>query len=233
MTGFDDFDRRLGQFLEEGPIRSPERPVEAALAHSMASPRRRDPFAVLRGDPMAPRSRWSAQPTLVFAVLGLLMLSAAAFVVGSQRPPAVVPPVSESPGPSASPSPSTEPTPREIPAQIVNSVGQTKSIVVIDESGLLENVFAGEPADPDRPQNAEIEAVQIGADEGGGLDGIMLHWVDMPCGDDYRLTIDPTARELLLDAPPCEGDATIVNYHVWLDFSEPVPAEEVEARLIR
>ncbi len=234
MTGVDDLDRRFLQFLEDGPIRSPERPVEAALAHARAHPRRRDPLAVLRRDPMAPRSAWSARPALVLAALSMLVvLSAAAVFVGSQRQPSIAPVPSAPTTATAPPSASPVPTPREFSAEIVNSVGQTKSIVVVDESGLLENVFAGEPADPDRPQNAEIEAVQVGADEGGGRDGIVLHWVDMPCGDDYRLTIDETARELVLDSPRCEGDTTIVNYQVWLDFSEPVPAAAVEERLVR
>ncbi len=233
MTAFDDFDRRLGQFLEEGPIRSPERPVEAALAHARAHPRRPDPFAVLRRDPMAPRSRWSAQPVLVFAALGLLLvLSAAAVFVGSQRPAVVVPP-SSSPAPSASPTPSVAPTPGTFSAQITDATGTTKTIEVTDESGLLVEVFDGEVTDPDRPQNAEIEAVQVGADEGGGMEGIVLHWVDLSCPDDYQLTIGPTGREWVLQAASCDGDTLPVSHELTLRFSQPLPAAEIEERLVR
>ena len=239
MTAIDDFDRRFGQFLEDGPTRAPERPADLAIAHALAHPRRRDPFAVLRRDPMAPVARWSAQPVLAFAVLGLLLVvSAAAFLVGGQRQqPVVVPPTSAAidptPAPSVAPTATPVSTPRRFSAEITDANGLAKTIVVVDESGLLENVFGGEVTDPDRPQNAEIEAVQLGADEGGGMDGIVLHWVDLSCEDDYLLTVGPDARELVLEGASCGADAFPVAHEVWLDFSEPVPAAEVEERIER
>lgn len=241
MTTMDDFDRRLGLFLDEGPTRSPDRPLDQAIAHARAHPRRRDPFAALRRDPMSgPPMAWTTRPALVLAALALLVALSAALWVGSQQreTPQVVPPIPSatavpSTEPSASPSPSADPTPREVTVELTDANGQTKTLVVVDESGLLEDVFAGEQADPTREQDAPIEAVQVGADEGGGADGIVLHWVDLGCPDAYRLTIDETARAWVLDTPDaCAADAIGVNHMVTLIFREPLPADEVSAEIL-
>jgi hypothetical protein len=231
MTLFDDFDRRLGQFLDEGPVRASDRPVDAALGYARAHPRRRDPLAPFRRDPMAPRAAWSGRPALVFAVVGLLVVAGAAALVGGSRQPPIEPVVSASPSAPASPSPTVAPTPRTFSVEIVDSNQQTKTITVVDRSGLLQDVLPWEAGDPAHPANGEVEVVQLPADEGGGLDGLVLYWIDFPCGDDYRLTVDEAARDLLLERASCGGDAMGVQYQVWLDFSEPVPATEVAARL--
>ena len=74
MNATTDLDRVLGEWLGEGATRAPDHPVEAAIEHARNNPRRRDPFAFLRSDPMAPHSRGiGARPVLVLAVLGLLL----------------------------------------------------------------------------------------------------------------------------------------------------------------
>jgi hypothetical protein len=240
MTAFDNFDRRLASFLDEGPVRAPERPVEAAIAHAAAHPRRRDLFGPLRRDVMARPMLWGARPVLVFAVLGLLLVvSGAAFIVGSQRQPSVAPPTPpaespSSPQPSASPSPSTVPTPATFPVVITDSNGLEKTVIVTDASGLLEQALPWE-ANIDRPQRGEIEANQLPADEGGGQDGVIVQWLDLSCPNDVLLSIDAGARRIVVtvDSTGCEADAIGVDHGVWLDFSVPVPADEVSVELER
>lgn len=45
MSRFDDIEFRLADWLEEGPMAAPDRPVSAALEHARAHPRRRWPVA--------------------------------------------------------------------------------------------------------------------------------------------------------------------------------------------
>jgi hypothetical protein len=238
MTTFDDFDRRLSSFLDEGPVRAPERAADAAIAWCQAHPRRRDPLAALRRDPMSRPAMWSARPVLVFAVLGLLLAMSLAVVIGSQpRQPTVVPPDPSVPAESAPPAsdrpaPSVPASPGEISVDIVDSNGVTKTVVITDESGLLENAFAWE-ADINREQRGEIEVNQLGADEGGGLNGIVVQWLDLSCPDDVLMTVDEAARNVTVEGASCGVDAIGVDHGVWLEFSEPVPAEEVTAEIVR
>ena len=93
MTSPNDFDRRLGAWLDEGPGHAPERTIDAALAHARAHPRRRDPLAVLRRDPMSGNGFAGAlRPLPLVAVLGLILVAAlgVATVGGFFRQPAVV-----------------------------------------------------------------------------------------------------------------------------------------------
>ena len=48
----NDLDRRLTDWLGEGPTSAPEPSIIAALGHARAHPRRPDPLAILRRDPM-------------------------------------------------------------------------------------------------------------------------------------------------------------------------------------
>ena len=50
-----DLDRRLSDWIQDGPTGAPEHSIAAALGHARANPRRRDPLAVLRRDPMGRR----------------------------------------------------------------------------------------------------------------------------------------------------------------------------------
>jgi len=243
-----DFDRRLGLFLDDGPTRSPERPVEAALAHAVAHPRRRDPFVTLRRDPMAARGAWSSRPVLVLAVLGLLLtLSVAAFVGSQREQPNVLPPLPPEPSATAAPSPRAELSPGAAPpetpspsparsaptsVQVTDANGVVATVQIVDESGLLTDA-AGFPAEKDRFQNAEIEAVQLPADEGAGERAIILMWTDLSCPGPHRLTIDSTARHFVLEPKSCPVDSIGVDHQMVLTFSEPVPAKEIHAEIVR
>ena len=95
MTSPNDFDRRLGAWLDEGPAHAPDRTIDAALAHARAHPRRRDPLAVLRRDPMSGGGFAGAlRPLPLVAVLGLILVAAigVATVGGFFSRPSVVPP---------------------------------------------------------------------------------------------------------------------------------------------
>ena len=52
MTGSNDQDRRIAAWFEDVPSRAPERTIDAILSHARTHPRRRDPLAALRRDPM-------------------------------------------------------------------------------------------------------------------------------------------------------------------------------------
>lgn len=247
MTSSFDLDRALASFLEEGPVRVPDRPVEAALAHARSHPRRGDPFAPLRRDPMARRSGWSASPALVLAVLALLVALSTALYVGTRpQQPSIVPPVptpsagpstpvvsrppSPSPSPSAAPSSAAPTPPAEV--QVVDGNGQTATVEIVDGSGLLVDAD-GFPPDPERAQNAEIEAIQLPADEGAGERAIIVMWVDLSCPGPHRLTIDETASSIVLETRSCPSDAMGVDHQLVLTFAEPVVAAELELDLVR
>ena len=77
MTQRDDLDRLLGDWLSEGPARTPEPVLATAVQHARSHPRRPDPLAFLRRDPMAGRtSLFGVAPVPVFAALGLLVVAA-------------------------------------------------------------------------------------------------------------------------------------------------------------
>jgi hypothetical protein len=241
MTAFgNDFDRRLASFLDDGPTRAPERAVDVAIAHAHAHPRRPDPFRALRRDVMARPMLWGARPVLVFAALGLLLvMSLAAVYVGSQRQPSVLPPSptetpapspSPQPSPSASPSPSVAPPAGPFETEVIDGLGRTKTVTVVDQSGLVVGAFSWEG-----DQNAadETRVDQLPADEGGGLDSVVVHWIALPCSDDFVVTVDESGRGVTIESPSCEGDTLPVDHAVWIQFSETAPADEFSATIVR
>ncbi|MGE5227375.1 MAG: hypothetical protein ACM3OO_10930, partial [Planctomycetaceae bacterium] len=123
MSAQTDLDRALAAWLSEGPARAPEPPIVAAVEHARVNPRRRDPLAVLRPDPMAPRGRsiLGLRPVLVLAVVGLLGAAIAIGVVGSRRG-VTVPIASPSPGVPASPSPTAAPSPTPSPTPVTVAI---------------------------------------------------------------------------------------------------------------
>lgn len=102
----------------------------------------------------------------------------------------------------------------------------------MDESGLLR-AAQGFPADPDRAQNAEIEVIQLPADEGAGERAVILMWVDLSCPGPHTLTIDEAARRFVLETRPCEADSFPVDHQLVLTFAEPIAATEIEVELVR
>src|SRR5215204_7265957 len=122
MTTPNEQDRRIAAWFQNAPGRVPERTIEATLAHARTHPRRRDPLAPLRRDPMGSAGfglgRMAGPLRLVAAVGLVLAVAFAGAAVGGwfDRDPAVVPPVVS---PSASvPPPSDSPTVRPSPSTI-------------------------------------------------------------------------------------------------------------------
>jgi len=119
----NDLDRRLSDWLGDGPTSAPERSIAAALDHALAHPRRRDPLAVLRRDPMGSSggSGFGLRALAVVVALGLLLVAALALAsVGGlfDQRPVVVPPVNPTSEPSVpvSPSPPIAPSPQVTPS---------------------------------------------------------------------------------------------------------------------
>jgi hypothetical protein len=233
MTALNDFDRVLGEWLDDGPNRSPDRPIELAMEHARSHPRRRDPLGFLRPDPMAPRSRglgMGLRPALVLAVLGLLLAAVAIGVGGSRQPALVVPEASPSASPIGSPSPLASPTgpaSAGILVDLVVAAGEPQTIDVIDESGKLLEATSGSPRDGQGFPSDAVEVTNIDATT------VQLGWAGFPCRTDHDLIIGTDALVMTLVRPPCEGvtDSIGVDRILILRFSEPIAAADVNITL--
>jgi hypothetical protein len=233
MTALNDFDRVLGEWLDDGPNRSPDRPIELAMEHARSHPRRRDPLGFLRPDPMAPRSRglgMGLRPALVLAVLGLLLAAVAIGVGGSRQPSLVVPEASPSASPISSPSPLARPTgpaSAGILVDLVVAAGEPQTVDVIDESGKLLEATSGSPRDGQGFPSDAVEVTNIDATT------VQLGWAGFPCRTDHDLIIGTDALVMTLVRPPCEGvtDSIGVDRILILRFSEPIAAPDVNITL--
>lgn len=126
-----DLDLQFSDWIQDGPTGAPERSIAAALDHARAHPRRRDPLAVLRRDPMGSPGGigFGLRALPIVAVLGLLLVAALAVAtVGGlfDQRPVVVPPAS----PTASPSVSVSPSPTATSAASAASPTATATSVV-------------------------------------------------------------------------------------------------------
>jgi hypothetical protein len=124
------------------------------------------------------------------------------------------------------------PSPSPITLDLVDILGRHLSVEIVDESGLLVSaapVAPGTPSDVPTPGNKV--AVSQAADH---PNEIRLSWVGGACDGSVRFTIRSDGRTILLEQGPWEGDTgsfcTLVGIPraITLDFSEPVPAAEVE-----
>jgi len=232
MTTPNEQDRRIAAWFQDTEGHLPERTIEAALAHARTHPRRRDPFAALRGDPMGSGGFGlgrMAQPLPLVAAVGLLLAAAfAGAAVGGwfDRDPAVVPPV-VSPSPSvAPPSPSIPPTPQTLRVDLIEHVGNDAYIQITDQSLTLADAVSGDPGD----------GVDVGSDvirvENDPMDPstIVLTWGGGTCDTSHELHIAFDGRTLRMTRPRCEGDALGGVGHVLrLKFDGPVAADEIDA----
>lgn len=229
MNAPTDFDRALSAWLDEGPRRAPDRPIDLAVEHARRRPRRRDPLGFLRPDVMAPqRTGLYARPGLVLALVGLLLVGVVgAAVVGSLRDdPSVFPP-GPTPSPTApSPTPVATPTlPVTFEVTITDDVGNETFVSVVDASGLLMGAEAAEPKE---------------AFEGGdGLElvnetptTLVVYWVNCPTDTGNVLRIDAAARTMTLERGACRGDTVAVVKAVRLTFNQPIDAGAVEAAIV-
>ncbi len=234
MTALNDFDRLLGEWLDEGPNRAPDRPVELAMEHARSHPRRRDPLNFLRPDPMAPRSRglgMGLRPGLVLAVLGLLLAAVAIGVGGSRQPAIVVPDTGPIASPSASPTPFASPTgpaSAGILVELVVAAGQPQTVDVVDESGKLLEATSGSPTgDGQSFPFDDVDVKNIDATT------LQLGWAGFPCRTDHDLLVGTDPLVMTLVRPPCEGvtDSIGVDRILTLRFSEPIVAADVDITL--
>jgi hypothetical protein len=237
MTSSNDFDRRLGAWLDDGPGHAPDRAIESALTHARAHPRRRDPLSVLRCDPMAGSGFAGAmRPLPLVAVLGLILVAAigVATVGGFLGQPSVVtPPLTATPSPSA-PSPTATPTGPAIPASspavvrvdLIDDISGGAFVEITDQSGTMVDARSGQ----------EAEAGEITGDIGvsnlaSDPNAVVLIWVGGPCDTRHVLTIGPDGRTMTVSRAACQGDALGIARVLVVRFDGPVPASEVVATL--
>jgi hypothetical protein len=242
MTAPHDLDSRLDDWLQDGPSRAPERSIAAALDHAATHPRRRDPLAVLRRDPMGAGGFFAGAPRLVplAAALGLLLVAALAVAtVGGlfPRQPAVVPSLpSTSPAPSVAPSPSAaqtsapSPVPSASPATIrvdlVDDIGGNAYVEITDHSRTLVTARSGQPSEAG-PVSGDIGANNLAGDPAS----IVLSWVGCPSDTGHALTIAADRRTMSLDQPVCQGDTLGVDRVLVLTFDSAVPASDVDVSI--
>ncbi len=122
MNGSTDLDRVLTEWLDEGPTRAPEHPIQMALAHARTHPRRPDPIWFIRADAMSPRAQsFAFQPAFALMAVGLVLAATVAIGVGAlNNAQPTFPPTTAQPsiGPTILPteSPIVSPTPPTIKA---------------------------------------------------------------------------------------------------------------------
>ena len=229
MNDHNDIDRRVAAWLEDGPSRAPERSIDSALAHAQAHPRRRDPLAFIRKDPMnAQTSPFQAamRPLALVAVLALVL--AAAFAVATvgglfQGQPAVVPPVatpSAEPtiGPSTAPSPSASPSPSVLTVDLIEHVGANATVDITDLSGTLVSAESGDPGDGGSVPEGAVQA----ASPVGEPASVVLTWTGMPCDTTHDLTIAPDGVTITITRPACQGDTIPVDHVLQLTFDHDI-----------
>lgn len=228
-----DLDRRLGAFLDEGPNRASERPIEAALDHARSHPRRRDPLRVLRRDPMA-RPWFGASPVgrslvLVAALAMLLIASLAAAAVGGYLtgPAVVVPAPTPSPQATMSPSPMPSGSPVTRRIDLVERVGADALIEVTDESFTMVNAVSGTPADGGSVTGGSVAVAGVPDDP----TSVQLTWTVGTCETLHQLLITPDGRTMTLFQPTCEGDAMPRDLVLVLSFAGPVDPASIAITL--
>jgi hypothetical protein len=233
MTEQNDIDRRVAAWLEDGPSRAPERSIDSALAHAQAHPRRRDPLAFIRKDPMNAQStsfQAAMRPIALVAVLALVL--AAAFAVATvgglfQGQPAVVPPVTT---PSAAPtvgpstSPSASPSPTVLTVDLIEHVGADASVAITDLSGTLVSAESGDPGDGGSVPDGAVQASALV----GNPRIVVLTWTGSPCDTTHALTIAPDGVTITITRPACQGDSIPVDHVLQLTFDHDVDLTKVD-----
>ena len=230
-----DFDLELGDWIQDGPTGAPEHSIAAALDHARAHPRRRDPLAVLRRDPMGSRGagsgcercrsslcsgccwsrRWPWHPSAACSTSGRSL---------SRRSRSASPSVAPTASPStAVASPSATPvSPVVLSVDLVGFGGRDLSTIeVVDESGTLVGARTGQPAEDPSDPNPTV------ANDPADPATVVLTWYGLLDDTDRRLTIAPDGRTMTLDVLQGCGDLLPFNRVLALTFSGPVPADEV------
>jgi hypothetical protein len=238
MNQTTDLDRILTEWLDEGPKRAPDHPVQMAIQHAMSHPRRPDPVWFMRADVMAPRAVQVAfQPIFALLAVGAILAAVVAVGVGSRGNPIVVPPSASVPPTAAvSPEPSVpvatpSPTPPTIKfneeISIIDSEGQPIRVTVHELSGVLDSLEQGDLTIGTDPDDDGVWAANAPGDD------TLVHvvWVGCPDQDEYLVTADPIARTIVVETSECSGDTFAATRAVALQFSEAVDAASLELTL--
>jgi hypothetical protein len=241
-TSARDVERRLAAFLgDDLGTRVPDRPVEAAMAHARAHPRRRDVLAAVRPDPM---DGWAtvvglggartgprvASRLLLAASLGLLLVAAfaVASVGGLFDRPALVPVPSPTPSavPTAAPSPSPSLVIETIRVDLSELYGADAFIEVTDESGTVTAAVTGTPRD-----GGSTDGQSVVVTEGTSPDTVVLTWTGLPCETGHQLVIAPDGLTMTLFRTTCEGDTFPRDLVLVLTFAGPVDPADLAVTL--
>ncbi len=232
MTSPNEQDRRIAAWFQDRHGRVPERTIDAVLAHARTHPRRRDPLAALRRDPMGSGGLGLGrfgQPLPLVAAAGLLLAAAlAGAAIGGwfDRDPAVVPPV-VSPSPSVTPSVAPS-GPATIRVDLIEHVGNDAYIDIIDESSTMIEAISGDPGDG---VDVEPDVVRVENDPADSAT-VVLTWGGGTCDTGHELVINADGRTLRMFRGTCEGDALGGVGHVLrLTFDAPAPAAEFDATI--
>jgi hypothetical protein len=228
MTGHDDTDRRIAAWFGDETVRAPERTLDAVMAHARAHPRRRDPLAMLRRDPMG-RGLGSVlfAPVPLLAAIGLIVVAVVGGAIAGgflDRPAPVVPaPPSVNPSPVVTP----VPTPAVFDVDLVEVSGADASIDVTDHSSTVVAAESGQPSDG----GSVAEGVDVQPDP-ADPNVLVLTWTGSPCDTTHTLEIDADGRTATLSRPSCSGDAIPRDLQLRLTFAEPVDPTSLEISLV-
>ena len=238
MTPTNDLDRRLTDFLADGPSSATERSIVFALDHAAAHPRRRDALAVLRRDPMqSPTFTGPMRVLPLAAALALLVLAlaAVAFVGGAfnHQPVVPAPIVSPTAPPTAAPTPAASRTAIPIPSvaaihvDLIEHQGQDASIDITARSVDLLSALSGDPGDGGSVEEGKIQVVADAADPRT----LIVTWTGMPCDTTHTLDISPD-HTLTITRPSCGGDTLPVDHVVRLTFAAPIDPATVHGSVV-
>lgn len=235
MTGFDETDRRISAWFADEGVRAPERTVDTVLAHARAHPRRRDPFAALRGDPMR-RGLGGAlfAPVPLLAAVGLIVIAVAGGAIAGGFLDRSGPPViaSPSPSPTASLSPTPSPTPVPSPVMLhvdlIEVAGADASVDITDRSGTLASAESGQPQDGGSVGDDSIVVEPDPSDPTVAV----LTWTGTPCDTTHTLDIAEDGRTLTMTRAPCEGDAIPRDLRLRLRFDRPIDISQMSGVVV-
>jgi hypothetical protein len=242
MNVQQDLDRLLAAALEDGPTRSPKPAIDRALAHARAHPRRRDPLAFLRKDPMQTQSSRFAlalQPLPLIAMLTLVLVAGLAVATAGGFfddrsvvvPPVATPSHSAAPSIPASPGPSVSPSapasPPVISVDLIERVGANATIEITDLSGHLVKAESGVPGDGASVPDGTVAATSLDGDPAT----VVLTWSGLPCDTTHQLTIGPDGLSMTIERPACQGDTLPVDRVLQLTFDRPVDPATVSATI--
>jgi hypothetical protein len=237
MNGSTDLDRILTEWLDEGPKRAPERPIQLAVEHARLYPRRPDPIWFMRADAMSPRVQTFAfQPVFALLAVGLLLAAVVAVGVGSRNQQTSPPTPTAFPSIGPGPDSSTEPSPRSSPSPTPPTIQGTDQIsfetggipIRIDIYDLVGN-YVDVVEDPDSGNVPTPVQDTIGVENVAGDETrLRLAITRCPSMDEFLVTVDTVAGTLAVDGEPCTGDTLGVSSGVILQFSEAVPASDLE-----